>query len=55
VNAIILVAMSTIMLAMNWKLGLIADGDHAGALHHDQLHGKILTKIRPRAAEVDSN
>jgi ABC-type multidrug transport system fused ATPase/permease subunit len=54
VNAIILVAMSAIMLAMNWKLGLIAMAIMPVLYITINYYGKILTKSARRAAEVDS-
>jgi subfamily B ATP-binding cassette protein MsbA len=54
VNAIVLVCMSAIMLAMNWKLGLIAMGIMPVLYVTINYYGKILTKSSRRAAEVDS-
>ena len=54
VNAIVLVCMSAIMLAMNWKLGLIAMGMMPVLYFTINYYGKILTKSARRAAEVDS-
>ncbi len=54
VNSIILVCMSAIMLAMNWKLGLIAMSIMPVLYGTIKWYGKILTTSARRAAEVDS-
>jgi subfamily B ATP-binding cassette protein MsbA len=54
VNAIVLVAMSAIMLTTNWKLGLIAMGVMPVLYVTINYYGKILTKSSRRTAEVDS-
>ncbi|HWE04084.1 MAG TPA: ABC transporter ATP-binding protein [Tepidisphaeraceae bacterium] len=54
VNSIILVCMSAIMLAMNWKLGLIAMAVMPVLYGTIKYYGRILTAAARRAAEVDS-
>ena len=54
VNVIVLVCMSCIMLAMNWKLGLIAMAIMPVLFGTIKYYGKILTTSARRAAEVDS-
>ncbi len=54
VNGIILICMSAIMLAMNWKLGLIAMAVMPVLFGTIKYYGRILTAAAHRAAEVDS-
>ena len=54
VNSIILLCMSGIMLAINWKLGLIAMAVMPVLFGTIKYYGRILTAAARRAAEVDS-
>ncbi len=55
VNAIILVCMSAIMVAMNWKLGLIAVGVMPVLFLTIKYYGKVLTDTALKAAQLDTN
>ncbi len=55
VNAIILVCMCAIMLAMNWKLGLIAMGVMPVLFVTIKYYGKVLTTTALRAAQLDTD
>src|SRR5665213_88617 len=55
VNGIILICMSGIMLAMNWKLGLIAMSVMPVLYATIRYYGKVLTSTALRAAQLDSD